>query len=167
MMGVSERRTFRMVPAEAPAPADRSVSDGGASDAVEAAPPDPLGRMRRGLLIVAGIVAVGLGIVGVFVPVMPTTPFLLLAAACFVRSSNRLHHWLLGNRVFGDYIRRYREGSGIPLASKVVTLALLWGTLAASALLAVPSRLWWVRLLLLAVGIGVTIHIARIKTAGS
>jgi hypothetical protein len=121
--------------------------------------------MRRGLLVVAGIVAVGLGIVGVFVPVLPTTPFLLIAAACFVRSSDRMYRWLLGNRLFGHYIRRYREGSGIPLASKVVTLALLWATLAASAFLAVPSRLWWVRLFLLAVGVGVTIHVARIKTA--
>ena len=164
---MAEQRTLRIRSVQAPARVDRSLSDGGASAAVETAPPDPLGRMRRGLLIVAGIVAVGLGIVGIFVPVLPTTPFLLLAAACFVRSSDRMYRWLIGNRLFGKYIQRYREGAGVPLASKVVTLALLWATLAASAFLAVPSRLWWVRLLLAAVGVGVTIHVARIKTARS
>lgn len=156
-----------MASAEAPARAGRSVSDSDASSAVGTTPAHPLGRMRRGLLVGAGILAVGLGIVGVFVPVLPTTPFLLLAAACFVRSSERMYRWLLGNRLFGKYVRRYREGAGVPLASKVATLLLLWATLAASAFLAVPSRLLWVRLLLLAVGIAVTIHVARIKTATS
>jgi len=122
------------------------------------------GRLRRGLLVAAGILFVGLGVVGAFVPVLPTTPFLLLAAACFVRSSDRLYRWLLGNRFFGEYLRRYREGEGVPLASKVATLFLLWVTLAVSAFAAVPPRLWWVRLLLLVVGVSVTVHILRIKT---
>jgi uncharacterized membrane protein YbaN (DUF454 family) len=67
--------------------------------------------------------------------------------------------------VFGEYIRRYLSGEGLPLATKVVTLSLLWLSLGASAFLAVPERLWWVRLLLLAVGIGVTTHLLRIKTS--
>jgi hypothetical protein len=117
------------------------------------------------VLVAAGVLFVGLGLVGVFVPVLPTTPFLLLAAACFARSSDRLHRWLLENRVFGEYLRRYRNGEGIPLASKVTTLVLLWATLGLSALVAVPPRLWWVRLVLLAVGLGVTTHILRIKTS--
>jgi uncharacterized membrane protein YbaN (DUF454 family) len=120
--------------------------------------------MKRALLGAAGVLAVGLGLLGVIVPVLPTTPFLLLAAACFLRSSARLHQWLLENRVFGEYLRRYREGEGLPLSSKITTLALLWASLGASAMFAVPSRLWWVRLLLLAVGAGVTVHILKIKT---
>ncbi len=118
----------------------------------------------RVALIAAGVLFVGLGVIGAFVPVLPTTPFLLLAAACFVRSSERMHRWLHQNRVFGEYLRRYRDGEGIPLASKIWTLALLWATLGGSAFVAVPARLWWVRLFLLAVGLGVTIHILRIKT---
>jgi len=119
------------------------------------------GRLRRGLLISAGVLFVGLGVVGTLVPVLPTTPFLLLAAACFARSSERMHRWLLGNRVFGEYLRRYRNGEGLPLASKVTTLVLLWATLGVSASVA---PLLWVRLLLLAVGLGVTIHILRMRT---
>lgn len=119
---------------------------------------------RRILLLAAGVVCVGLGVVGVVVPLLPTTPFLLLASACFLRSSSRLHRWLLGNRIFGDYLRRYRSGEGLPISSKVTTLVLLWASLGASALWAVPERLWWVQLLLLGVGIGVTVHILRIKT---
>ena len=122
------------------------------------------GGLRRGLLVAAGLVCFGLGVVGIVVPILPTTPFLLLAAACFLRSSDRLHRWLLGNRVFGEYIRRYRNGEGLRLAAKATTLVLLWATLAFSALAAVPARLWWVRLILLAVGAGVTVHILRIRT---
>jgi uncharacterized membrane protein YbaN (DUF454 family) len=121
-------------------------------------------RARRWLLVAAGAVCVALGVVGAFVPVLPTTPFLLLAAACWVRSSERLHLWLFSNRLFGEYLRRYRDGEGLPLCSKIATLALLWISLGASALLAVPPRLWWVRALLLLVGIGVTIHVLRLRT---
>jgi uncharacterized protein len=121
-------------------------------------------RVKRVLLVVAGTLFVALGLVGVVLPVLPTTPFLLLAAACYVRSSRRLYRWLLTNRFFGEYIRRFRDGEGIPLATKIWAIMLLWLSLGSSALLAVPARLWWVRLILLVVGIGVTNHIARIPT---
>ena len=127
-------------------------------------PSGSIGRLRRGVLVAAGILCVGLGLLGVVVPVLPTTPFLLLAAACFLRGSERLYRWLVGHRIFGNHLRRYRDGEGLPLSSKVATIALLWGTLAASAFLAVPARLWWVRLILLAVGVGVTVHLLGLKT---
>lgn len=120
--------------------------------------------LRRGLLVAAGVLCVALGLVGVFVPLLPTTPFLLLAAACFVRSSERLHRWLLENRLLGEPVRRYRNREGMPLSSKVATLALLWGTLSLSAWVAVPPGRWWLHLLLLSVGAGVTTHILRIRT---
>jgi hypothetical protein len=114
------------------------------------------------LLVAAGTLLVGLGIVGIFVPVLPATPFLLLAAVCYARSSQRLYNWLLTNRWCGAYIRNYREGKGISLKLKAVTLSLLWLTIGASAILAV--ELWWVRLILLAIAIGVTTHIMRLRT---
>ncbi|WGK70210.1 YbaN family protein [Candidatus Haliotispira prima] len=121
-------------------------------------------RLRRGLLIAGGILSVGMAVIGAILPLLPTTPFLLLAAACFVRSSPRLHHWLFHNRLFGGHLRRYVNGEGLAPVSKIVILVILWGTLAVSAFLMLPSRLWWVKLLLLAVGIGVTIHILMLKT---
>jgi len=89
----------------------------------------------------AGTLFVVLGVVGALVPVLPATPFLLLAAACYARSSRRLYGWLFTNRVFGEYLRRYRDGEGLPLASKIATLVLLWITLGVSALLALPALL--------------------------
>jgi uncharacterized membrane protein YbaN (DUF454 family) len=68
----------------------------------------------RILLVIAGTLFVGLGIIGIFIPVLPTTPFLLLAAACYARSSRKFHEWLLNNRWFGDYIRNYLQGKGFP-----------------------------------------------------
>lgn len=110
----------------------------------------------------AGTLSLTLGAVGVFVPVMPTTPFLLLSAACFARSSPRMHHWLHANRLFGEHLRRYRAGLGLPLHSVIITLVLLWLSLGTSAFLLVPPRLEGVRWLLLLVGLGVTIHLVRL-----
>ncbi|MCX7683411.1 MAG: YbaN family protein [Anaerolineae bacterium] len=116
----------------------------------------------RILLIALGTLFVALGILGMFLPVLPTTPFLLLAAICYGRSSRRFYHWLMTNRWCGAYIRNYREGRGIPLVEKVLTILLLWLTIGATAWLAVS--LWWLRLLLLGIAVGVTIHLVKIKT---
>ena len=102
------------------------------------------GKMRsllRPLLLVLGTLFVVLGVVGMFLPILPTTPFLLLAAACYARSSDRFLHWLLYNRFFGAYIRNYREGRGMPRSTKILTLVALWLTLGMSAAFA-TSALW-------------------------
>jgi uncharacterized membrane protein YbaN (DUF454 family) len=117
---------------------------------------------RQWLLVMVGVIAVGLGVVGVFVPVLPTTPFLLLAAACFVHSSPRLYSWLIHHRWFGDYIRHYREHRAITPRARLATLALLWGVIGATAFFAVTD--WWVRVLLGAVAVGVTLHLLCLKT---
>ena len=78
---------------------------------------------------VMGALAVLLGIIGICLPLLPTTPFLLLASWCFARGSSRLHHWLLSHRVFGDYLRKVEAGRGIPLRAKIVATVLLWGSL--------------------------------------
>lgn len=86
----------------------------------------------RFLLIVVGTLCLFLAILGVFLPILPTTPFLLLAAACYVRSSESFYHWLVGNRFLGDYILQYRRGDGIPKKSLVRAILLLWATIALS-----------------------------------
>jgi hypothetical protein len=119
-------------------------------------------RTYKWFLITVGIVSVGLGLLGVLVPVLPTTPFLLLAAGCFMRSSQRLYDWLIHHKWFGEYIRNYREYGAIPLHAKVVTLVLLWSVIGTTALFAVT--LWWVRVLLGVVAVGVTSHLLHLKT---
>jgi len=75
-----------------------------------------------------GTVAVVMGVVGIFVPMWPTTPFLLLAVVCYVRSSDRLYQWLLSHRHLGRYVRDYASGNGIPRRAKVIALSLMWVT---------------------------------------
>jgi len=121
-----------------------------------------MSKARKGLLALCGMVAVGLGAAGIFLPLLPTTPFLLLAAACFFRSSDRLHNWLINHRWFGRYIRQYREHKAISRQTKLATLILLWSTLAFSGLVVLDAL--WIRILLLAVGVGVTLHLLSMKT---
>jgi uncharacterized membrane protein YbaN (DUF454 family) len=116
----------------------------------------------RALLVGAGSIFLGLGILGVFLPLLPTTPFLLLSAACFVRGSSRLHDWLLSNPRLGPYIRDYQEGKGIPRRSKIVSVALLWATVVYSILF-VLSHLA-LRVVLFSVAVGVTAHLLKMKT---
>jgi uncharacterized membrane protein YbaN (DUF454 family) len=116
----------------------------------------------RVLLNILGTVAVIVGITGIFIPLMPTTPFLLLAAMCYARGSQRLHGWLLSNRWCGAYIRNYREGRSMCLRHKMLTLSLLWITITLSAIFTV--ELWWVLIILIVVAIGITIHILRLPT---
>ena len=95
-------------------------------------------------------------------PVLPTTPFLLLAAACYARSSQRFYDWLLTNKWFGNYIRNVLQGKGISLKVKITTITLLWLTIICSVAFAIHDFL--VRLVLILIAIGVTIHILSIRT---
>jgi len=119
-------------------------------------------KVIRILLVATGTLSVALGIIGIFLPLLPTTPFLLLAAICYGRSSKRFYHWLMTNRWCGNYIRNYREGNGLPLKQKVLTLILLWLTIGHTAGFMITS--WPVRFMLLTVATGVTFHLIRIKT---
>jgi len=121
------------------------------------------GTWIRILLIIAGTFLTGLGIVVIFVPVLPTTPLLLVAAACYARSSQRFYSWLLYNKWFGNYIRSYLERKGVPLKVKVLTIILLWITIGSSVAFAVQSFV--VSLILVLIAIGVSIHILCIRTS--
>ncbi|MBD3367262.1 MAG: DUF454 family protein [Candidatus Eisenbacteria bacterium] len=116
----------------------------------------------RRLLVAVGVVCVGLGFAGVFVPLLPTTPFLLLAAACFIRSSQRFYTWLTTNRFVGSYVRNYMEHRATTMVTKVTSLSMLWIFIGASAVFFTES--WIVRALLLVVAVGVTIHLVSLRT---
>ena len=116
----------------------------------------------RNLLIAVGVVCVGLGFAGVFVPLLPTTPFLLLAAACFIRSSERFYTWLTTNRFVGSYVRNYMEHRATTIATKVASLSMLWICLVCTGVFFIES--WSIRALLLVVGVGVTVHLVSLRT---
>jgi len=120
-----------------------------------------ISRHHKTLLILAGTTSVILGVIGIFVPILPTTPFFLLAAACYARSSQRLYHWILHQRVIGRYIQDYRLGKGVPVSVKLTTLVLLWVTIGYSAFFVV--HVFWLRLLLFGIATGVSIHIYMIR----
>ena len=119
------------------------------------------GRLGRLAMILAGSVFLALGIIGIFLPLLPTTPFLLLAAACYFRSSKRFYNWLINNKLLGNYIRNYRNGNGVPLNVKIFTISLLWITIGYSALFAVDAL--FVRIILILIAIGVTIHVLSVR----
>jgi uncharacterized membrane protein YbaN (DUF454 family) len=119
--------------------------------------------IRKATLIFFGTVCVGLGVLGIFLPLMPTTVFLLMAAYCYSRSSDKFHNWLLNNRWLGKYINNYRSGQGISVRQKVTTIAILWASIGFSIWFVAAS--FWPTLFLAAVAIGVTIHLLWIKTA--
>jgi len=115
---------------------------------------------KKAVLVAAGSVCLALAVLGVFLPLLPTTPFLLLASACYVRSSERLHGWLMGNRLLGAYIRNFKERRGIPLRGRVVTVVLLWLPLLYSIY---RLDLLWLELLLVLMGVTWSVLILRMK----
>ncbi|MFE8072742.1 YbaN family protein [Marinobacteraceae bacterium S3BR75-40.1] len=113
----------------------------------------------RGFLLCTGCLALASGVLGIFLPLLPTTPFLLLAAACFLRSSPAFYHWLVGHPRLGPFVNNYLDGKGMPRKAKVYTLVLLWSSIGFS--------LWWVpllpvRLLLITIAFSVSLYILRL-----
>lgn len=118
--------------------------------------------VRKAILIFLGTVCVGLGLLGIFLPLMPTTVFLLMAAYCYSKSSEKFHNWLMTNRLFGKYISDYKSGKGITLRQKISTILILWASIGFSIWFVAGA--FWVTLLLAAVAIGVTLHLLWLKT---
>jgi hypothetical protein len=137
---------------------DCPIDHDAAERAVDALP----GPVRRGVYFSIGAVSVALGVIGIFVPLWPTTCFLLLAGWCFARSSQRAERWLHENRLFGSYLRDYRERGIISSRVRRTSVATLWIFIGASALL-FAGRLWVVALLLLVAG-AVTLHLYSLPT---
>ena len=116
----------------------------------------------RGLLMAAGAICVVLGLIGIFLPLLPTTPFMLLAAACFARSSRRFHQWLLANRTFGPLIREWERHRSIPRRTKLTAIGLMSLTLAVSIVFFVEPR--WLQAVLAAIGVALAIWMYRIPS---
>lgn len=126
-------------------------------------------QLVRALWFIAGTICVVLGAIGIVLPILPTTPFLLAAAACYYKSSERMHKWLLNNKWLGEYISNYVEGKGLTKKTKITALTVLWITISLSTVLVLhhllPSQLVLpIQLTMMVIAIAVSIHILRLPT---
>ena len=113
--------------------------------------------------IIIGSLSLILGITGIFLPVLPTTPFLLLSAALFARSSDRLYLWLINHKIFGEYIRNFREDKAITLQVKIISISTLWLFMLYSIFYIVSEK-WYLQVLLGSIALGVSVYILSFKT---
>ncbi len=118
-------------------------------------------KAKKVVLVISGSVLLALGALGIFLPVLPTTPFVIGAALCYSGSATSVYSRLIKNKYFGPYIENYKTQSGVPVRVKIQALIMLWCLLLVSIIF-VPEAL--VKYLLGAVGVGVTIHLLTIKT---
>jgi len=121
----------------------------------------------RGVWVVLGLFFVVLGAIGVVLPGWPTTPFLLVAVACFARSSPRLYDWLLENRFFGPTIRDYREGRGLRLRVKIVALTFLTVFIGYALVRGIPAELYWAKVVVFLVALYGAYFLLRLPTASA
>ncbi|MHB8172609.1 MAG: YbaN family protein [Thermincolia bacterium] len=118
-------------------------------------------KLIKIIFIIAGSIFVALGIVGMILPLIPTTPFLLLGAACYARGSEKFYNWLLNHKLFGKFIKNYLEGKGISLKGKILSVSLLWVSISYT-IYVLPSFYGVVFLVLLASG--VTAYLLSLNT---
>ncbi|MBK6563160.1 MAG: YbaN family protein [Dehalococcoidia bacterium] len=118
-------------------------------------------RLVRWLFIGLGSLLVGVGVLGIFLPLLPSTVFFLMAAACYGKSSPSAYHWLTTNRWFGSHLRDYKEERGATVGAKVMSIGSLWLGIGVTEVLIDNT---WLRLTLLAVALGVSAHLMLLKT---
>ena len=114
------------------------------------------------LLIILGSISLVLGIIGIFLPLLPTTPLLLLSAALYVRSSEKMYQWLIHHKYLGTYIRNFREHRAIPLRAKIISVSMVWISLIYCSI--TISENLWIKAMFIVLAIGICWHILSYKT---
>lgn len=114
------------------------------------------------IYIIIGSLALGLGLLGMFLPLLPTTPFLLLSAAMYFKGSERLYNWLLSRKIIGEYIRQFRETKAIPLHAKIISVTMIWLTILYCIFFVLDKI--YLQILLFVIALSVSVHILRYKT---
>lgn len=118
--------------------------------------------MQKYFLILLGLICLILAIIGIFLPLLPTTPLLLFSSYLFLKSSKKLYNWLIGHKIFGQYIIDYQKDKSVPLKIKAFSISILWISILSSIIFFTEKL--WLRILLLVIAIGVSIHILKLKT---
>ena len=126
-------------------------------------------KLAKSLWLLLGTICLVLGAIGIVLPILPTTPFLLAAAACYYKSSPRMHKWLLNNKWFGEYLRNYTEGKGLTKKTKITALTVLWATIGFSIIFVLDRLLSAtlvlpMQIIMVTVAIAVSVHILRLPT---
>jgi uncharacterized membrane protein YbaN (DUF454 family) len=121
-----------------------------------------LSSLRKGIYIIVGTLALAIGIIGIFLPVVPTTPLVLLSAACYLRGSEKLHRWILSNPRFGEIIENYESGKGLKRSIKIKAIGLMWIMILISAFYFVDSLI--ARIAMILISSLVTIYLIRLPT---
>lgn len=116
----------------------------------------------RALFFIAGIVALGFGIAGIFLPVLPTTPLVLLAATCFARSYRPFHEWLIAHRLFGPILREWHEHRSIPYRTKIFAIGMMAGALTVSIVFFIDPP--WLKAALAAFGVALGVYMYRLPS---
>jgi len=117
----------------------------------------------RWFLIACGWIAIAGGVIGIFLPLVPTVPFLLLAVACFARSSERFHTWLVEHNHLGPLLRDYLNGAGIPFRAKTIAIGMIWVSFTSSTVLF--ARAFWLKALLIGMAAAITLYLLYLPTA--
>ena len=120
-------------------------------------------KIKRSLFVAFGTLFLVIGAIGIVIPILPTTPFLLLASACYVRGSDKLHHWMLHNRFFGEYLRKYLTKREMTVKNKAISIFFLWVTISFSILFLLKALL--IQGFLFLIGVAVSLHLLRLPTA--
>ena len=131
-------------------------------DSISSSEDDQQPKSIRFLFSLAGTLFLGLGAIGVVIPILPTTPFLLLAVGCYYKGSKRMHHWILNNKWFGTYLRNYKEGKGISLKHKIFSILFLWLTISYSIFFILT--VFFGQIILVGIAVVVSIHIIMLPT---
>ncbi len=121
-----------------------------------------LPKLYRYFYLISGFLLVAIGVIGIFLPVLPTTIFLILASACFVKSSPKANEWLRNHRILGMYVKNYQDKSGLTVRAKIFNIAFLWIMILLSAFYLTDE--FYIKIILLLIASGVTIHLLMIKT---
>ena len=121
----------------------------------------PISPFAKYFYMISGFILVAIGVIGIFLPLLPTTIFLILASICFLKSSPKAGEWLRNHKILGGYIDNYQNNTGLTRNAKITNIITLWTSISLSAFLLTEEL--YIRIILLAIAIGVTIHLAKKK----